>query len=96
MPTKHPRHAITETPRVKEALDALRAALNGERPDLAELVIVGAEAKLARLREDDQSRRALREDLVKRIRSRDLDLDPALADQAKRAGLPTVEPLISD
>ena len=96
MPTKHPRHAITETPRVKEALDALRAELNGERPDLADLVVVGAQAKLARLRSDDQRRRALREDLVKRIRSRDLDLDPALADEAKRAGLPEVEPLASD
>jgi len=96
VPTKHPRHAITETPRVKEALDALRAELNGERPDLADLVVVGAQAKLARLRSDDQRRRALREDLVKRIRSRDLDLDPALADEAKRAGLPEVEPLASD
>ena len=96
MPTKHPRHAITETPRVKEALDALRAELNGERPDLADLVVVGAQAKLARLRSDDLRRRALREDLVKRIRSRDLDLDPALADEAKRAGLPEVEPLASD
>jgi hypothetical protein len=96
VPTKHPRHAITETPRVKEALDALRAELNGERPDLAELLVVGAQTKLERLRAVDQRRRALREDLAKRIRSGDLDLDPALADEAKRAGLPEVEPLTSD
>ncbi len=96
MPTKHPRHAITETPRVKEALDALRAEMNGQRLDLAELVVVGAQAKLAQLRAIDERRRALREDLVKRIRSGDLDLDPALADEAKRAGLPEVEPLAPD
>ncbi len=96
MPTKHRRHAITETPRVKEALDALRAELNGERPDLAELVIVGAQTKLARLQGEDQRKRALREDLARRIRSRELDVDPTLADEAKRAGLPEVEPLIPD
>ncbi len=96
MPTKHRRHAITETPRVKEALDALRAELNGERPDLAELVVVGADTKRAQLQAIDQRRRALREDLVERIRSGDLDLDPALADEAKRAWLPEVEPLAPD
>lgn len=88
MPTKHRRHAITETPEVKAALDALRAQLDGERPDLAQLVIVGAQTQLSRLRAEDEHRRALREDLVRRIRSGELDVDPALADEAKRSWIP--------
>src|ERR1700730_9433324 len=40
MPTSHPRHMITETPPVREALDELRAKLKGERIDFAELVIM--------------------------------------------------------
>lgn len=96
MPTKHKRHAITETPRVKQALDELRAELDGRRPNLAELVVVGAEAELTRLRTEDRRGRALREDLAKRIRTGELELDPALAIEAKRAGLPEVEPLLPD
>jgi len=88
MPTKHPRHAITETPEVKAALDALRAQLDGERADLAQLVILGAQTQLERLRAEDERRRALREDLVRRIRSGELDADPALADEAKRSWIP--------
>lgn len=88
MPTKHKRHAITETPRVKQALEPLRAELNGERLDLAELVVLGAEAKLARLQIDDPERVAARRRLADMIRNRELDVDPALADEAKRAWLP--------
>lgn len=88
MPTKHRRHAITETPRLRAALDPLREELNGERLDLLELVVIGAEAKLADLRADDDHKRALREDLVRRIRSGELDVDPALADEAKRSWIP--------
>ncbi len=88
MPTKHRRHAITETPRVTQALDPLRKELNGERLDLSELLVLGAEAKLAGLRADDARKRALREDLVRRIRSGELELDPALADEAKRSWIP--------
>ena len=50
MPTKLPRHSVTETPAVRDALDALRATNGGERIDFGELVTLGAEAKLARLR----------------------------------------------
>ncbi len=84
MPTKHRRHAITETPRVKEALDPLRAHTD-ERLDLAELIVLGAEAKLAKLRlaqeEDDASLHALAD----KIRTGRLDVDPELADEAKRS-----------
>ncbi len=88
MPTKHRRHAVTETPRVKEALDPLREELDGERVDLAELVILGAEAKLSRLRsERDRDRVALKE-LTDMIRNRQLHLDPDRADEARRSWLP--------
>lgn len=85
MPTKHKRHAITETPPVKEALDALRAELNGERVDLGELVVMGAEAKLARVCAARLGDQAKLDRLAQRIRDKDLHLDPALADEAKRS-----------
>lgn len=49
MPTKHPRHAVTETPEVKAALDSVRAATGEARPNLAELLILGAEVKTRRV-----------------------------------------------
>lgn len=85
MPTKHRRHAITETPRVKEALDPLRAELNGERLDLAELVVIGAETKLVRLRTEADHRSQLLRALVDDLRSGKIHLDPQLADEAKRS-----------
>jgi len=88
MPTKHRRHAITETPRIKEALDPLRAELNGERLDLAELVVIGAEAKLARMRSEADDRTELLRGLVEDLRSGKIHLDPRLADEAKRSWVP--------
>lgn len=53
VPTRRPRHTITETPPVERALRRLRA-LQPEAPiDLKELVILGAEVKAARLADDD-------------------------------------------
>jgi hypothetical protein len=85
MPTKHKRHAITETAPVKEALDALRAELNGERLDLGEVVVLGAEEKLARLRAPRVDDQAKLDRLAERILDGDLHLDPVLADEAKRS-----------
>ena len=85
MPTKHRRHAITETPRVKEALDPLRAEMDGERLDLSELVVLGAQAKLADLRVVQEDRRAKLERLAGKISRREIDVDPALADEVKRS-----------
>jgi hypothetical protein len=48
---------VTETEPVQEALDQLRAKLNGERIDFAELVILGARAKTRRLPDDAISTR---------------------------------------
>lgn len=88
MPTRHKRHAITETPRVKQALDPLRTELNGERLDLAELVVIGAEAKLGQMRGEREQRDATLKRLADKLRNRELHLDPDLADEVKRIGLP--------
>lgn len=89
MPTKHHRHAITETPRVKRALDPLRQRLDasaGERLDLGELVILGAEAKLAALDEELAKTSAARLWLADRIRSGQPLADPEAAEKVKRRG----------
>ena len=49
MPTKRRRHAIPKTPPVQAALDELGEALGSERVEMGELVILGAQQKLARL-----------------------------------------------
>lgn len=56
MPTSHPRHSITETPRLAAALAPLRARLGANAPTLAELVLRGAEAKLRELDAQDRAR----------------------------------------
>lgn len=86
MPTKHRRHAITETPPVQEALDELRAALGGERVELGELVILGAQEKLARVRAEREDTSALRRRLAERVRRRDIPADRAAADEVRRTG----------
>jgi hypothetical protein len=79
MPTRHPRHSITETPPVREALDDLRR--RGERVRLGELVIRGARARLRELeteREEEARNRELRLQLVERLRTGEgLDVDAA-------------------
>lgn len=79
---------ITETRPVREALDELRARLNGERIDYAELVILGARAKARRL--PDRSREALRarKQLAEWILTGSgPKLDVTAADEVKRRGL---------
>jgi hypothetical protein len=79
MPTRHPRHSITETPRVKDALDALRR--RGERVRLDDLVIRGARERLREMessREEDARNAKLRQNLVERLRTGEgLDVDAA-------------------
>ena len=86
MPTKHRRHAITETPPVRAALDALRAELGDARIELGELVILGAHEQVAQLRSQRDDTAALRRHLADRIRRRDLPVDRAAADEVRRAG----------
>jgi hypothetical protein len=79
MPTRHPRHSITETPPVREALDALRR--RGERVRLDDLVIRGARERLREMessREDEVRKAKLRQNLVERLRTGEgLDVEAA-------------------
>ena len=70
---------------MEEALDELREELNGERLDLAELVILGAREKLGRVRGRRRSDdRALRR-LGDAIRNGELPpIDPEVAAEARR------------
>lgn len=91
MPTSHPRHTITETPRVREALDELRTALGRERVDFAELTVLGARAKLRELRKESPEVQAARESLLREIREGTIELDVAAADEVKYLGLPAID-----
>lgn len=87
MPTSRPRHTVTETPRVQEALDELRAVLGRGKIDFAELTILGAQAKVRDLRDSGAEARAARERLTREIREGDSGVDVAAADEVKRLGL---------
>jgi hypothetical protein len=90
VPTTRPRHTITETPPVQEALDELRAKLaQGETIDFAELVTLGAQVKARRLGADDTQTRAARERFAEQIRTRSLpyEMDIAAAEEVKHLGL---------
>jgi len=71
---------------VREALDELRGELGHQRVELGELVILGANAKLAQLREERANVTERRKDLADRIRRRSLPLDVEAADEARRSG----------
>ena len=90
MPTTRPRHTITETPPVQEALDELRARLgDGERIDFAELVELGARAKARRLSADEQATATALKRLAEMVRTRSFpyEMDVVAADEVKRVGL---------
>jgi hypothetical protein len=87
VPTTRPRHTITETSPVQDALDELRGKLRGEPIDFAELVILGARAKARRLPDPDREARAARRRLAKMIRSGSGPaLDITAADEVKHLG----------
>jgi len=79
MPTRHPRHSVTETPPVREALDALRR--RGERIRLDDLVIRGARERLREVeaaRDQETRNIELRRQLIERLRTGEgLDADAA-------------------
>lgn len=79
MPTRRPRHSITETPPVQEALDALRRC--GERIRLDDLVIRGARERLREMeaaRDQESRNMELRRQLIERLRTGEgLDADAA-------------------
>jgi hypothetical protein len=75
---------------VHEALDELRAKLNGERIDFAELVILGARAKARRLPAggDSEKARQARKELADWIRNGNGPMvDIEAADEVKHLGL---------
>jgi len=86
VPTTRRRHAVTETPQVQRALDALRQELGEDRVELSELVILGADAKLARLRAEREETSRLRHRLADRIRGREIPADRVAADEVRRSG----------
>jgi hypothetical protein len=87
MPTAHPRHTITETPPVREALDELRARLEGGRIDYAELVVLGARLKVRQLPDDARAARDAARRLAEMVRGRSIPVDVQAADEVKRLGL---------
>lgn len=86
MPTKRRRHAITETPPVERALEPLRDRLADERIDWGELVILGAQAKLARLDAERAETLGARNWLAERIREGDPLVDPDAAAEVRLRG----------
>jgi hypothetical protein len=86
MPTRHRRHAITETPRVKAVLDPLREEVGQDRLDWGELVVLGAEEKMRRIRTAREQGDSLRQAEAQRIRDQRGDIDIAAADEVKQAG----------
>lgn len=88
MPTTRPRHTITETPPVQEALDRLRAQMGSQKLDFAELVMLGAEEKERRLVRDSEAEREAREWLAREIREGTHDPEEVrLAEEVKNLGL---------
>jgi len=88
VPTTRPRHTITETPLVQEALDELRARLDGGRIDYAELVILGARAKARQLPDHERRASAARQRLAEWILTGSgPSMDVAAADEVKHLGL---------
>jgi hypothetical protein len=86
MPTRHPRHSITETPLVREALDSLRR--RGERVRLDDLVIRGARDRLREIevgRGREAEKAELRRELIEQLRSGD-GLDAAAAYEVREHG----------
>ena len=86
VPTKRRRHAITETPAVQAALDELRDELGNDRVQLGELVVLGAEAKLMRLRSQRENQALVRRRLAERIRTGELTVDLDAAEEVRRTG----------
>jgi hypothetical protein len=86
VPTKRRRHAITETAAVQAALDELRDELGNDRVALGELVVLGAQAKLARLRVQREDQSIVRHRLAERVRAGELPVDQDAAEEVRRTG----------
>jgi len=79
---------ITETEPVKAALDELRHLQGGEKVELADLVIRGAEDKIRELRAQSEPARQAREDIADWIRrGTGPQVDLEAAEEVKHLGL---------
>lgn len=78
---------ITETPPVERALNELRDVLGAQRVDLPELVVLGAQEKVRRLRSETDAQRAARAELAELVRRGDPLVDIDRADEVKRLRL---------
>lgn len=72
-----------------DALEALRAKLNGDPIDFAELVVLGARAKARRLPDggDTEAAQRARHELAEMIRTRSVPVDLKAAEEVKHLGL---------
>lgn len=85
MPTTRPRHTITETPPVREALDELRRELGEDRVEFPDLVIRGARERVREIRaQHSQGQRRL-DGLLEAMETGGVTLDPDLAEEARNA-----------
>jgi len=81
---------ITETEPVRAALDELRRLQGGEKVELPDLVIRGAEEKIRELKAQGEVERNAREEITDWIRTGDGPaVEVAAAEEAKRLGLVT-------
>jgi hypothetical protein len=88
VPTTKPRHTITETDPVREALDELRSVQGGERIEFPDLVIRGARDKVRELRAESGSARRARQEIAEWIRTGEGPrVEVAAAEEVKRLGL---------
>jgi hypothetical protein len=86
MATKYHRHAITETPDVTRALTRLQAEMGGERPDLRELLILGADTKADELRAARPSQEHGLQSLADMIRDGVVPVSLAAANEVRAHG----------
>lgn len=87
MPTTKPRHAVTETGAVAEALAELRAEPGGAGVSISELVVIGARTLAAEKRAQRNADDVVLAQLAERIRMGGPALgDPDAADEVRRTG----------
>jgi hypothetical protein len=79
---------VTETESVKAALDELRGLQGGEKIEMSDLVIRGANDKIRQLRNQSEPARRARDDIAEWIRcGNGPAVDLTAADEVKHLGL---------
>ena len=87
MPTTKPRHAVTETGAVAEALAELRAEPGGDDVSISELVVIGAKALAAKKRAQRHANNEMLEIVAAWVRAGGPPfVDPEAADEVRRSG----------